>query len=182
MPEKDVKGLILMGGRSLRMGKDKAFVQYKGLSLLKKAINNLSEVCKEVYLSVNQEQYKILHEQYACIQDNYPDKGPMGGILTALEAVNSDLLVTAVDMPELTTLTLSSLLGNGASVRAYRHQEKYWEPLPSYWPKTIEGSLKSHFSHNQLSLNGFLDKHGEAAELLADTQVFKNLNHSSDLI
>lgn len=177
-----VKGLILMGGQSLRMGSDKAFVEYRNQTLLKHCLAQLEGLTSEVFLSVNAYQFESLHEQFNCIQDHYPDKGPMGGILSALETLNEDLIVLAVDMPEVNHAMLSRLVLKGSKVRTYQNQENQWEPLPSFWPKTITEILFTYFSSNQLSLNGFLKTHGEV--VISDTASgsFKNLNSPSDLI
>ncbi|MFT6872934.1 MAG: molybdopterin-guanine dinucleotide biosynthesis protein A [Roseivirga sp.] len=177
-----VKGLILMGGQSLRMGSDKAFVEYRNQTLLKHCLAQLEGLTSEVFLSVNADQFEILHGQFNCIQDHYPDKGPMGGILSALETLNKDLIVLAVDMPEINHEMLSRIVSKGNKVRAYQNQENQWEPLPSFWPKTITKTLYSYFAKDQLSLNGFLKIHGEAVISNVNSDSFKNLNRPSDLI
>lgn len=182
MPNTDVKGLILMGGQSSRMGKDKAFVEYKDQTLLDHALRLLEGITTEVYLSVNAEQFEALQGPYKCIQDKYINKGPMGGILSALEVLNQDLIVLAVDMPQVNHTMLSPLVYKGTKVRTYQNQENQWEPLPSFWPKTITKTLSSYFAKDQLSLNGFLKIHGEVVISNVNSDSFKNLNSPSDLI
>ena len=181
MPEKDVKGLILMGGQSIRMGTDKAFVQWQGKTLLERSIENLSGITEDIYLSVNTDQHEALNDSYNCILDKYPDKGPLSGILSALETLNDDLIVLAVDMPEVNHSMLCRLISNSTKVRAYQSQENQWEPLPSFWPKTITEILSSYFSSNRLSINGFLKTHGETVISNTNSNSFKNLNSPDDL-
>jgi len=177
-----VKGLVLMGGQSLRMGSDKAFVEYRNQTLLTHCLSQLKGITSEVFLSVNAYQFEILHGHYNCIQDCYPDKGPMGGILSALETLNEDLIVLAVDMPEVNHAMLSRLVLKGSKVKTYQNQENQREPLPSFWPKTITKTLSSYFAKDQLSLNSFLKIHGEVVISDTDSGSFKNLNSPSDLI
>lgn len=181
MPKNTVKGLILMGGQSSRMGRDKAFVEYKDQTLLDRALSHLKDLTTEVYLSVNATQFEALQGAYKCIQDKYIDKGPMGGILSALEALNQDLIVLAVDMPNAEHSILNGLISTGNKVRAYKNQSNQWEPLPSYWPQTITETLALHFSKNQLSLSSFLHSNGEAVISDTHSDSFKNLNNPSDL-
>lgn len=181
MSNKVVTGLILMGGQSSRMGTDKAFVEYKDQTLLEHALSHLKDLTTEVYLSVNANQFEVLQGAYKCIQDKYIDKGPMGGILSALEALNQDLIVLAVDMPNAKQSILNSLISTSNKVRAYQNQSNQWEPLPSYWPKTITKTLSSHFGKNQLSLSSFLQINGEAVVSVNHSDSFKNLNSPNDL-
>lgn len=171
-----------MGGQSLRMGSDKAFVKYRNQTLLTHCLSQLEGITSDVFLSVNVNQFEIVHGQFSCIQDYYPEKGPMGGILSALETLNEDLIVLAVDMPEVNHAMLSRLVSKGTKVRAYQNQENQWEPLPSFWPKTITKTLSSYFAKHQLSLNGFLKTHGEAVISDFNSNSFKNLNRPSDII
>jgi len=170
-----------MGGQSLRMGSDKAFVEFRDQTLLNHCLCQLEAITSEVYLSVNANQFETLHVQYNCIQDRYPDKGPMGGILSALEALDEDLIVLAVDMPEVSYSMLNRLVSNSSKVKAYQHGGNQWEPLPSFWPKTITSTLSSYFLKDQLSLNGFLNNYGNAVISEADSESFKNLNSPSDI-
>lgn len=181
MPNHKPIGLILLGGQSARMGKDKAFVEYKDQTLLEHALSHLKDLTTEVYLSVNANQFEVLQGAYKCIQDKYIDKGPMGGILSALEALNQDLIVLAVDMPNVESAMLSGLISTSIKVRAYQNQKNQWEPLPSYWPQTITKTLSSHLAKNQLSLNGFLQSNGQAINSDTPMDSFKNLNSPSDL-
>ncbi len=170
-----------MGGPSSRMGSDKAFVAYRDQTLLNHCLHHLEAITSEIYLSVNADQFEMLHGQYNCIQDRYPDKGPMGGILSALEALDDDLIVLAVDMPEVSYSMLHRLVSNSSKVKAYQQEGNLWEPLPSFWPKTITSTLSSYFLKNQLSLNGFLSNYGHAVISETDPDSFKNLNSPSDL-
>lgn len=181
MANTSVKGLILMGGQSSRMGTDKAFVEYKNQTLLDHCLNLLKSVTTEVYLSVNAAQFEVLHKYHNCIQDKYPDKGPMGGILSALDTLDNDFIVVAVDMPEINQSVLSNLISNGPKVRAYLNPQNRWEPLPSFWPKTIKKRLLKHFSSDQLSINSFLKLHGQAVISDVNSGTFKNLNSPNDL-
>jgi molybdopterin-guanine dinucleotide biosynthesis protein A len=163
------------------MGSDKAFVEYRDQSLLNHCLRQLEAITSEVYLSVNADQFETLQAQYNCIQDRYPDKGPMGGILSALEALDEDLIVLAVDMPEVSYSMLDRLVSNSSKVMAFQNEGGQWEPLPSFWPKTITSTLSSYFLRDQLSLNGFLKLHGNPVISETDSEAFKNLNSPSDI-
>jgi molybdenum cofactor guanylyltransferase len=85
-------GFILAGGQSRRMGRDKATLKWGPASLLDHMVQLLSTVADPVRVVGRDE-----------LPDRIPAKGPLGGILTALEISKQDNnLVLAVDLPLLT--------------------------------------------------------------------------------
>ena len=98
-PHPNLGGFVLAGGRSSRMGRDKAGLFYKGRPLLDHMTALLSTVCAEVH-TVGRGR----------LLDRTPGKGPLGGIATALEASGRDrILIVAVDLPLLTPAFLEFL-------------------------------------------------------------------------
>ncbi len=170
-----------MGGQSTRMGNDKAFVNWRGKTLLQHAMDNLHELTSDIHLSVNSHQFLALNHQYKCIEDLYPDKGPMGGILTALETLQESLMVVAVDMPQLNILMIEKLIHNNSKVSAFRKPDQTWEPLPSFWPVSVTSKLKSHVMKNELSLSRFLSIHGNTVTSEVSSSSFRNMNSPTDL-
>src|SRR5256885_1582946 len=93
----DAAAFILAGGKSSRMGEDKAFLRVGGKTLLEIARELASTVCGHV--SVVGDRARFGPE---AIEDIFSDSGPLGGIHAALTATRSDLnLVIAVDTPFL---------------------------------------------------------------------------------
>ncbi len=91
--------LLLMGGKSSRMGQDKAQLLLGGQPFWKKIAQELS-ACGRVYLSVNQTRDGKALEGYPIIRDVVPDCGVMGGLYSAFQAIEEDLLFAcACDMP-----------------------------------------------------------------------------------
>lgn len=91
-------GLVLAGGRSRRMGRDKALIEVAGDALVLRVGRVLEEICDRVLVASGEaDRYGIAWEQVA---DVSPDTGPLAGILAGLEAADTDLVaVVAVDMP-----------------------------------------------------------------------------------
>lgn len=90
--------LILAGGKSSRMGREKAFLSYHGMTFLDKLILEFSDF-REILVSVDKREN---HPEipYPMVEDIYPDAGPMGGIYSALSRCRSDaLLVIPCDVP-----------------------------------------------------------------------------------
>ena len=97
-----MSAVILCGGKSRRMGTDKAMLTREGTPNAVRLLNALSgedSPCTEVWLSIGTgESYPDIHAQK--ISDRYPGCGPMGGLEAALTVCREEyLFVTPVDTP-----------------------------------------------------------------------------------
>lgn len=105
--------LILAGGRSTRMGCDKAAVTLEGKSLLLRAIDFWKTACPNapIYVSAGQPEHALsLPEDVTPIYDEIADRGPMGGLQAAFHQCGQELLwVSAVDMPLLSPQAVAQL-------------------------------------------------------------------------
>ena len=92
-------GVILAGGKSTRMGTNKALLPYKGKHLIDAAIEKMISLFTNVVLSVQEENYP----DYSLpkIFDPYGGIGPMGGITSVLKSGESRIFCVACDMPFL---------------------------------------------------------------------------------
>src|SRR5262245_37154670 len=88
---------VLAGGKSTRMGHDKAFLAFQGQTLLERSLTKARAVTDHVYIVGSRSEFS----SYApVIEDIFPNRGPLGGIHAALASSEADLnLVLAVDMP-----------------------------------------------------------------------------------
>ena len=103
-------GLVLAGGRSARMGRDKALLTYSnGRPQAVVVYEMLREFCGRVYLSVRTHRETL--SEWPQLVDRYEEIGPIAGILTALdEHREAAWLVVACDLPFLSRETLCQLL------------------------------------------------------------------------
>lgn len=91
---------ILAGGKSTRMGRDKAFAEFEGRTLLARALGLARSVTPDVRIVGD---FAKFGEFAPVVQDAFPGCGPLGGIHAALRSSSADLnLMLAVDMPFLT--------------------------------------------------------------------------------
>lgn len=92
-------GVILAGGRSSRMGQNKAEMQLAGEPLLARVARSLSPAVDEL-LVIGPPSLAHLTPQARVIADSIPGRGPLGGLYTALTATTSArIFVVACDMP-----------------------------------------------------------------------------------
>ena len=139
-----LKALILTGGKSVRMGKDKPHINYHG----KAQFAHLYELCKgmgiEPFLSCRAEQRDYFEEQgYQTMTDRLLDIGPLGGIVSAfMTNPNAAWLVLASDVPFLDEEMLRELIQHRSTTHtatAFQSPfDRFPEPLIAIWePKAM---------------------------------------------
>lgn len=117
----DLVGFVLAGGKSLRMGRDKASLLVEGSSLLARSVALARRFCSEVWVSgrkPHDEATRGLNQgKLRWLPDDRPGLGPMGGIATGLEHLKRPLLVLPCDAPLLNPELLRRLVDarNGRS-------------------------------------------------------------------
>jgi molybdopterin-guanine dinucleotide biosynthesis protein A len=96
----DLSAFLLAGGRSSRMGTDKAFLQFDGQALLARALDRLHALTPEVRIVGPAAKFAAYG---TVIEDVYPGRGPLAGIHAALISSVTELnLILAVDLPFVT--------------------------------------------------------------------------------
>ena len=100
--------LLLSGGKSRRMGTDKAALLYEGKSFLEHMLDKAGRLgIEKVYIS----GCASPREGVTAVPDVYPDRGPLGGIHACMKAMDTPYcLVLPVDAPTLSTTILEELL------------------------------------------------------------------------
>lgn len=133
----ELNGLVLAGGRSTRMGRDKGLIAYHGAPQREVAFNLLRPFCGRVFLSLNAGQAVGADPRFPFLVDETPDAGPLGGLLTAFGyAPDAAWLTVPCDVPFLTGRTISWLLQHRDPARlatAFRGADGGPEPLVVVW-------------------------------------------------
>jgi molybdopterin-guanine dinucleotide biosynthesis protein A len=133
---KAVSAFVLAGGKSTRMGAEKAFLELRGRSLLAKAIQTACSVAADVSIVGDRGRFSAFGK---VIEDTYSDRGPLGGIHAALTASGAELnLMIGVDLPFLEARFLKHLVlaaeGSHALVTVPR-VAGFYEPLCAVYRK-----------------------------------------------
>ena len=93
----DITAFVLAGGRSSRMGSDKALLSFGDQTLLQRSLKTASALAPTVCIVGSTDRYQPFGD---VIEDIYPGCGPLGGIHAALAATRTELnLILSVDMP-----------------------------------------------------------------------------------
>lgn len=145
-----VYGLILAGGSSSRMQRDKAALQYRGQTQLERAFALAARHVPQVFISVRASQIADpARAQRPLIVDSFPGEGPLVGIRSAL-ALYPEVawLVLACDLPFLSDAALSQLLRERdatALATAYRStHDGLPEPLCAIWEPRAAAALADY--------------------------------------
>ncbi|MBC7712822.1 MAG: cyclic pyranopterin monophosphate synthase MoaC [Rhizobacter sp.] len=133
--DRPIYGIVLTGGKSKRMEKDKALINYKGKPHAQHIYDLLTPHCDEVYLSTTKDQWKgTTLDTLPAIYDFEENLGPIGGILSAFKKhPEANWFVVACDLIHFNEKTIETLLSNYQTDKvatAFRNAEKgFPEPL-----------------------------------------------------
>lgn len=142
---KQLGGFVLAGGKSSRMGTDKALLTVGGATLLARAVSLLEPLARAVVIVGPPRLQKETNVKV--VQDAYPECGPLGGIATALAAAEQKWnLIIACDLPYLTNEWLQYLIqratiSDGEAVMA--ENEKGWEPLCAMYRHSLGAKISA---------------------------------------
>jgi len=138
-------GLVLAGGKSTRMKKDKSLLEYHGKEQVSYCFDLLSQFCDRVFVSNRKDQARLAaHKKMPQIHDVFVDIGPLGGILSAMiRDPEAAWLVLACDLPFVNGSTIGTLVKKRNSSRMATAYRSAYEPgLPEplcaiYEPKAL---------------------------------------------
>ncbi|MEM8666230.1 MAG: molybdenum cofactor guanylyltransferase [Planctomycetota bacterium] len=180
-------GIVLCGGRSKRMGCDKASLQHPaGGTYLTHAVHRLEPLCEQVCLSGQ----NAAHSSLVTIPDAIASAGPAAGVAAALQfaCVNEfdAVLVTPVDMPSLTTDDLQVLQNEWQRdhhqfVVAQSDTDERLQPLVAIYPIRLSLSITTFAQGDDRSLNRWIAANSHVAVPLSQ-QSCHNVNTPEDLV
>lgn len=137
-------GVVLAGGKSSRMGTDKALLTLNNQSMLERSVAILDEL--------GAAKVMVCRNEFATgyLPDIYPDLGPLSGIHAAIFETDLPILVIPVDMPLLSSETLSPLLKAGLISQSTCHFQHH--PMPIFIPNNKE--VRAYLENTLSSFKG----------------------------
>jgi molybdopterin-guanine dinucleotide biosynthesis protein A len=144
-PARDVTAFILAGGKSTRMGVDKAFVDYDGRTLLARALDLARSVTSDVRIVGSEEKFAAFAP---VVEDVFRDCGPLAGIHAALRASPTELnVVLAVDTPFVSWAFLQYLISQARAAPdatvVVPHGDGGWQPLCAIYHREFAGAAET---------------------------------------
>jgi molybdopterin-guanine dinucleotide biosynthesis protein A len=177
-----VYGLILAGGSSRRMNRDKAALKYQGKTQLDRVFELASRHVTNVFVSVRADQtLDPARAQRPMIVDSVAGEGPIVGIRSALAAhPKVAWLVLACDLPYLSDAALDFLLHRrdaSALATAYTSaHDGLPEPLCAIWEPASAEALADYQAGGGQCPRKFLIRHGARGLEPQDTRALDNVN------
>lgn len=149
-------GAVLAGGRSRRMGCDKAAILYEGTTLLERVVAAGLHAGLPMLVVGRERPQGFPHSSVRFVTDQYPDSGPLGGLLTAFAHLEGDCLALACDLPRLDSATLAWLLTTAASFDPAQDVvasvDGQCQPLFTLWRRSSTERLARAFAAGERSL------------------------------
>ena len=150
-PSSNLFGLVLLGGKSTRMGQDKSRLNYHGKPQLDYMKEILTPFCAELFFSGRKEQ-AASSSRWISDKLEYADTGPLAGILSAMEEhPGKSWIVLAVDLPFVTRQTLQYLIENRDPQKiatVFRsNYDSLPEPLCAVWEGHSLAKIKELFAN-----------------------------------
>ena len=177
--ERDFSGIILAGGHSSRMGRDKAELELGGRSFLRGQIEKLQRLgIRDILVS----GYPGPVAGARCVPDVYPHRGPLSGLHAGLLAIRHDsALVLAVDTPLVPESLLRQLLerhSSGITAAAWGDEA---EPLIAVYDRSLAPACERLLQGEKAAVHRLLREAGVSrVDFTGDPRLLLNCNTPED--
>jgi len=176
---------VLVGGRSRRMGFDKASLTLEGRPLAVRVASAVNRVCGSVTLVGDPEKYRTLGLRV--VPDKFPGAGPLAGIEAALRLTTSEWnLIAACDMPALNTSVFEELFRTavteeGADCALPQYPDGRVEPLSAVYHRRCHPVIRAALEADIRKITDALRPLAIRYLRVASEAPFANLNTPEEL-
>ena len=184
-----LSAVLLAGGKSSRMGADKATVPFQNRPLWQHQLETLRNLKPDkIFVSAQTDPaWRPIDTDF--VGDEKPACGPLGGIAATISRIQTDhLLVLAIDMPFMTKDYLRGLCQRVApDCGIVPMREERAEPLAAVYPRSVSDNFSAALSGSDFSLQPLLRNLIEAGKFLPipisdeEKSLFRNFNEPDDL-
>ena len=189
----DVTAVILAGGMSRRLGRNKALEPFQGEPLIHRVIGKMGGIASNIIVVANDVERVAeldLPDHATPVIDEYPGKGSLGGIYTGLRASPTEWAVfCACDMPFPSPRLYRALLSNrDAKDAVVPLVEGRPEPIHAAYSRACLEPIREKLAADRLKISGFFDDvrvcyftEDRVREIDPDLLSFFNINTRQDL-
>ncbi len=186
--ELKITGILLAGGMSQRMGREKGILKIGNRHLFQYPLKVLEAVCDEILISTCNES--TLPAGYPTVCDEVKGIGPIGGIYTCLKRSSNDLnIILSYDLPLVNEKLLRYLIQQRRSydIVLPSLQKNRTEPLCGIYRKSVVGTLSDMIEKKEYAVHGIMRMAPSRTILINDQMsfwhpdLFLNINHEDDL-
>ncbi|GAP95008.1 molybdenum cofactor guanylyltransferase [Leptolyngbya sp. NIES-2104] len=179
----NLSAIILAGGKSSRMGQDKALIEIDGVPLLKRTYDAAKHCTDSIYVVTSwRDRYESILSDVNWIDESAP-RSPIIAFTEAFQQVSTEwVLLLACDMPRLNGETLQELTAQlGESSIVVARSEEGWEPLCGFYRRDCLPSLQNYLASGKRSFQDWLNSENVQELELSDRQILFNCNTPTDL-
>jgi len=186
-----ITGIVLSGGKSRRMGKEKGLCEFRGKPLISYSIEVLDSLCETVIVSANNQLEKYEKLGFQVISDEYQEVGPLGGLYSCLKQSKTEInLVLSCDTPFVTKALFVELLPYAHSFDAVipRHPNGFLEPLTALYHRSALLQMEQQLAAGRYKMIDLLERINTKYVAIGsgnpglNISVFHNLNSPEDLL
>jgi molybdopterin-guanine dinucleotide biosynthesis protein A len=173
-----IAGVVLCGGASRRMGRDKSTLAIEGVPMARRVADALAAAGCDPVVAVGGDAKRLRAAGLEVVPDTYPGEGPLGGIVTALRwSPAPAVFVAACDLPWLQGPTVAAVAAPGQLAVAHTGRR---EPLCACWPVAVIGAVERAFAAGERSVYAVLAQL-DVVDVTVPSAELRNVNTSDDL-
>lgn len=175
-----MQGFVLAGGKSSRMGKNKAFLEIDDKSLIEYSFDVLNQCNIPICILANETIYKKWN--YPICSDTLPNQGPASAINNALKFSKENIVVLSCDMPLFTAAAMQKLMKQFSN----KHDEilcfrnKHLQPMPVIIKNTLAAKWETLFLQGMRKLQDFYASFQFRTVAIKEDELFLNVNYPED--
>lgn len=180
-PIDDATALVLAGGSSRRMGRDKCLLPHGGVPLIQHVTERIAPLFSEVVVSAaDVAAYPFLGRRV--VADRVPGEGPLMGLASAMPVIDTPwCFAIATDMPDPPVELIRRMAGKRAGCPVVIPQEEggRLQPLFAFYHRDVLASLDAYLAEGKRSMRGFLTRCSTRCVSVPSGQI-TNINTPSD--
>ena len=156
----NISAFILCGGKSSRMGTEKGLVNYNNKPFIQLVIDAIEPITTNIFLVTDNQEYTDFN--YPLVADIYKNKGPVGGIFSALDRSETENnLILSCDIPKISTNVIKNYLINNISDQKdviFLSDDKNVYPLIGIYNKSVKPKFSEAIKSNKIKLLSLLNE------------------------
>jgi molybdopterin-guanine dinucleotide biosynthesis protein A len=175
-----ISAAVMAGGKSKRLGQNKALMQINGSKVVEGVLNTVSPFVQKVKIITNSpEEYDWLDIETA--KDIRPGCGPLSGIHSAISLSSSEyVLVVSCDIPLVASKQIEQLVSScrGHDITIFKH--KNFEPLCAVYRRSCIDALNELIDHNECRIIDLFPTLDVKVLRVDDAEIFRSINTKED--
>jgi molybdopterin-guanine dinucleotide biosynthesis protein A len=171
----NIYGILLAGGKSSRMGTNKALLPVKGIPLIEHVSNAMRPYCREIVIVTNEDSVFSFLSDVTFVSDIYPGEGPLAGIHAGLSFIPEECygFVMACDMPVISHSLLRNMLNHIPGPDAVICSD---QPFHALYHRRVTPIIENCLNRSRLRMDDFLEQIRTVTINHPETNCFINLN------